>query len=110
MACAHLKPARTILQDGIAACQETNMYYSGWIMLVGMSLWVSLIAFVWALRSGQFNDSGRACYLPLADEYHGAPRDPAPARTKESCALLAVAAIGLAGIASALWLSLVRLQ
>jgi cbb3-type cytochrome oxidase maturation protein len=84
------------------------MVYLGWIVLVSVSLWVSLLAFVWALRSGQFADQGRARYLPLADE---APLTPVrrPMRLPlEGYALMVIAAIGVAGLLSAVILSLIR--
>ena len=89
---------------------EITMYYSGWIMLVSISLWVSLLAFVWALRTGQFAfQQGRARYLPLAGEYLPAPPGSrGNKRAIESYALLAVAAIGLVGILSAIMVSLVQ--
>ena len=47
------------------------MYYLPWVLLVLASLWVSLAAFFWGLKSGQFSDQTRARYLPLRDEYLG---------------------------------------
>jgi len=46
------------------------MYYLPWTILVVISLWVSLVGFIWALKSGQFSDQNRARYLPLRDETH----------------------------------------
>lgn len=70
------------------------MYYLSWIILVVISLWVSVIGFIWALRSGQFSDQNRARYLPLRDDYPGPPvKNPA----KLSCEvyfLFAVLGIG----------------
>ncbi len=86
------------------------MYYAEWIILVSISLWVSLLAFVWALRTGQFADQGRARYLPLTDEYPLTPPDPPRKRTIESYALLVIAAIGLVGIVSAIILSFARMK
>ena len=43
------------------------MYFSGWMVLVAVSLWISLMAFLWGLQSGQFSDQERARYLPLRD-------------------------------------------
>jgi cbb3-type cytochrome oxidase maturation protein len=43
-------------------------YVFGWLGLVGVSLWVSLLAFVWAMKSGQFAEQERLRYLPLRDE------------------------------------------
>lgn len=44
------------------------MYYLPWVFLVAASLWVSLAAFFWGLKSGQFTDQTRARFLPLRDE------------------------------------------
>ncbi len=44
------------------------MYYWPWVFLVVASLWVSLAAFFWGLKSGQFSDQTRARYLPLRDD------------------------------------------
>ncbi|HAA05213.1 MAG TPA: cbb3-type cytochrome oxidase assembly protein CcoS [Syntrophobacteraceae bacterium] len=86
------------------------MYYAEWIILVSISLWVSLAAFVWALRSGQFADQGRARYLPLTDEYSlAAPVKPGK-RAIESYASLVIAMIGLVGIVSAVILSFTRMK
>jgi cbb3-type cytochrome oxidase maturation protein len=47
------------------------MYYLPWVLLVVISLWASLAAFFWGLKSGQFSDQTRARYLPLRDECMG---------------------------------------
>jgi cbb3-type cytochrome oxidase maturation protein len=82
------------------------MYYLGWTILVGISLWVSLIAFVWALRSGQFADSGRARYLPLADAHPPAPAVGGNKLTLEGYVLLGIGVLGLLSLLSAIVLSL----
>lgn len=41
------------------------MYFPTWILLVGISLMISIAAFIWGLRSGQFSDPERARYLPF---------------------------------------------
>lgn len=43
------------------------MYFSAWVILIAFSLWASLVAFLWGLRSGQFSEQDRARYLPLRD-------------------------------------------
>ncbi len=43
-------------------------YFVLWIMLVLVSLWISLMVFIWALRSGQFSDQERARSIPLRAE------------------------------------------
>jgi len=82
------------------------MYYSGWLSLIAISLAVSLIAFVWALRSGQFTDQGRARYLPLSSEPSLTPLEKPVRRPWELYALLAVGLIGLAGISASIILSI----
>jgi cbb3-type cytochrome oxidase maturation protein len=86
------------------------MYYAEWIILVSISLWASLAAFVWALRSGQFADQGRARYLPLTDEYSLAVPVKPGKRAIESYASLVIAIIGLVGIVSAVILSFTRMK
>ena len=49
------------------------IYYAGWLFLVGISLSVSLVAFIWALRAGQFSDQERARYLPLGKDLLSQP-------------------------------------
>ena len=49
------------------------IYYVGWLFLVGISLSVSLVAFIWALRAGQFSDQERARYLPLGKDLLSEP-------------------------------------
>jgi cbb3-type cytochrome oxidase maturation protein len=44
------------------------MYFIAWIILIAVSLWVSLLGFLWALKTGQFSEQGRARYLPLVGE------------------------------------------
>jgi len=43
-------------------------YVLGWLGLVSISLGLSLVAFVWAVRNGQFGEQQRLRYLPLRDE------------------------------------------
>ncbi|MEW6667781.1 MAG: cbb3-type cytochrome oxidase assembly protein CcoS [Thermodesulfobacteriota bacterium] len=81
------------------------MYFPYWMMLVGVSVWASILAFVWALRSGQFEDQGRARYLPLRD----AAARPAPKASRpilEVCMLLLAVGLALAGLIVAAVLTL----
>lgn len=82
------------------------MYYYGWTILVSISLWVSLLAFVWAVRSGQFSDQGRARFLPLAEGYSAAPSPHGRKHALEGYALLVIAALGTVAFLSAIYLSL----
>ena len=86
------------------------MVFFSWIALVAISLGISLFAFLWAMRTGQFSDQGRARYLPLADSLRSSvPKNPArlPA---EVYVLLGIAGVALAGILFSIILSLHRLQ
>jgi len=86
------------------------MYFFGWITLVVISLWVSLVAFIWALRAGQFSDQARARYLPLRREL-SIPPDRNPSRlTAEVYVLLFIGAIGLLAFLAPVLLSLYRLK
>lgn len=86
------------------------MYYAGWLVLVSLSLGVSLVAFLWGLRSGQFSDPERARYLPLGRDLLSQPASVAPARRRraQSVALLAIVFLGIAAFAAALGLSLLH--
>lgn len=84
--------------------------YTCWISLVTISLWVSLVAFLWALRNGQFSDQGRARYLPLTDEFPQQPVAQPSKLTVEAYALLFVVLLGALGIIGSLVLSLWRLK
>jgi cbb3-type cytochrome oxidase maturation protein len=84
------------------------MYFSYWLLLVAFSLGASIIAFIWAIRSGQFADQGRARYLALSD---GLPSPPLMKPSKlplEVYVLLFVLAAGLAGLVAASVLSFFR--
>ncbi len=49
------------------------IYYAGWLFLVVISLGVSIVAFIWALRAGQFSDQDRARYLALGKDLLSQP-------------------------------------
>jgi cbb3-type cytochrome oxidase maturation protein len=82
--------------------------YTCWISLVMISLLVSVAAFVWALRNGQFSDQGRARYLPLSDEFLLLPVKHPSKLTAGAYALLSIIILGLLGIVGSLVLSLWR--
>ena len=84
--------------------------YTCWIILVTISLWVSLVAFVWGLRNGQFSDQGRARYLPLSDELPQQPVAQPSKLTVEAYALLLVVILGALGMVGSLVLSLWRFK
>ena len=73
-------------------------YYLPWVLLIVVSLWVSLAAFFWALKHGQFSDQERARYLPLRGEVGFAPLARPSRLTREVYALAAVLCMGLLGL------------
>jgi cbb3-type cytochrome oxidase maturation protein len=84
------------------------MYFLGWIILVGLSLWVSLTAFLWGLQSGQFSDQERARYLPLRDELPlPVVKDPAK-WTVEVYVLMSIGVVVMGGMAVSIFLSFWR--
>jgi cbb3-type cytochrome oxidase maturation protein len=84
--------------------------YTCWISLVVISLWISLVAFFWALRNGQFSDQGRARYLPLSDQFPPQPVKHPSKLSFEAYALLSIVILGALGIVGSLVLSLWRLM
>ena len=85
------------------------MYFLGWMILVMLSLWVSLVAFIWALRSGQFSDPVRARYLPLSGKLLLPPVQNPGKFTVEVYALLIIGGIGFVAILIPIILSLYRM-
>lgn len=83
------------------------VYYAGWLFLVLISLWVSLVGFIWALRSGQFSDQERARFLPLGKDLLAEPIVAATRRKRKThaIALLIILVIGLSAFAAALAVS-----
>ena len=84
------------------------IYYAGWLFLVGTSLTVSLVAFIWALRAGQFSDQDRARYLPLGKDLLSQPIIPL-SRTKRrvhTITLCLIVAMCFMAFAAALGLGL----
>lgn len=84
------------------------MYYATWLVLVAISLAVSIAAFIWGLRSGQFSDPERARYLPLGSDLLSQPAVAATHRKKraQTTGLIFVVLICLAGFAAALALGI----
>jgi cbb3-type cytochrome oxidase maturation protein len=82
--------------------------YSIWLFLVLMSVSVSLAAFIWGLRTGQFSNQERARYLPLGKDLLSQPI-PEISRTKcraHTTALYLIAAIAFTAFGAALTLAL----
>ncbi|MEN6442115.1 MAG: cbb3-type cytochrome oxidase assembly protein CcoS [Syntrophobacter sp.] len=84
------------------------MYYASWLFLVVISVAVSLVAFLWGLRSGQFSDQERARYLPLGDDVLSGAVVAAPARKRriQTAGLLFLVVICLSALIAAVALSL----
>jgi nitrogen fixation-related uncharacterized protein len=85
------------------------MFYLSWIVLTGTGVLVSIGVFIWALRSGQFADQGRARYLPLCGTDPLSPA--APSRKlphAATYALLFAIGIGMMAMLSPLILTLAR--
>lgn len=84
------------------------MFYIGWIVLTATGILTSIWVFVWALRTGQFSEQGRARYLPLEDE----PLRPYVADPSklpiEVYVLLGVFGIGIVAMASTIVFSFFR--
>jgi cbb3-type cytochrome oxidase maturation protein len=86
------------------------MYFSGWMVLVAFSLWISLLAFLWGIQSGQFSDQERARYLPLRDTLpQPLVKNPAK-RPIEVYVLLSIGMMVLLGLAGSIFLSVYRLR
>jgi nitrogen fixation-related uncharacterized protein len=71
------------------------MYCSSWLTLVIVSLWISLIGFVWGLFSGQFSEQARVRYFPLRDQTSPAPPGNPARLTVEVYVLAAIFVCGL---------------
>ena len=82
------------------------MFFSAWMILIAFSLWVSLMAFLWGLQSGQFSDQDRARYLPLRDiQPQPVVKDPA-GLTMEVYVLMFIGLLMVSGLAGSLFLAL----
>lgn len=82
------------------------MYFAAWVILIVFSLWVSLVAFLWGLQSGQFSDQDRARYLPLRDLLPQ-PMVKDPARlTVEVYVLMFIGILMIGSLAGSLFLAL----
>ncbi len=84
------------------------MYIGGWLTLVVLSLSVSLAAFLWGLKSGQFSDQERARFLPLGKDLMTQPVVGASRRKQklQSAMLLVIVILALSAFGIALSMSL----
>ena len=78
------------------------MYFPYFIAYITIGLAVSLPVFIWALKSGQFQDQQRARFLPLRDNDTEGPVQAGRFGHLEVLALFFLAAAGLAATAAAL--------
>lgn len=71
------------------------IYYVLWMDLLSLSVAISLLVFIWALRSGQFSNQNRARFLPLADEHFDPAADVPPQSKAQRYALLTILFLGV---------------
>jgi cbb3-type cytochrome oxidase maturation protein len=85
-----------------------NAYYLFWAMLIAASLWVSLGAFLWAHRHGQFKDQERARFIALRDE----AGPPGPVKVGGACheafVMIGILAVGIIAILAGLVIAFLR--
>jgi nitrogen fixation-related uncharacterized protein len=86
------------------------VFYAAWLTLIAAGVGASIAALVWALKTGQFSDQGRARYLPLTDEIDASPAADARRLPSEVYALSIIIIIGLLSIASTITLTIYWLQ
>jgi cbb3-type cytochrome oxidase maturation protein len=84
------------------------MYFPYFITYMVVGLAISLLAFFWALKNGQFKDQKRARFLPLTDEQEPPLKKASDIKRYEIYALMFLALAGLAASAAALVFSLLR--
>ncbi len=86
------------------------IYYAGWLYLVGISLIVSILAFIWGARTGQFSDQDRARFFALGPDLLSQPVKIASRRKQRlhNGALLGIIMLCLSILATALVLGILR--
>jgi cbb3-type cytochrome oxidase maturation protein len=82
------------------------MYYPYFLTYIIIGIFISLLVFSWALRTGQFKDQDRARFLPLEDEPVAGPVKIPVIRSYEMVALILLALAGLIVTAAVLMFSL----
>lgn len=83
------------------------MYFPFFITYMIAGFFVSLIAFAWGVKSGQFKDQKRARYLPLMDEKGVEETAVSKIHRIEAYALVLLVIAGLATSAAVLVFSLI---
>jgi cbb3-type cytochrome oxidase maturation protein len=84
------------------------MYFPYFITYMAIGFAISLVAFFWALKNGQFKDQKRARFLPLEDELEPSVANGSSFKRYEIYALLFLALAGLAASAAVLVFSLLN--
>ncbi len=76
------------------------MYYLLFIMYLVIGFFITLTAFSWALKNGQFKDQQRARFLPLHEEDYLPPAEAVRSTRFEGYVLLGLMLFGLVACAS----------
>jgi cbb3-type cytochrome oxidase maturation protein len=84
------------------------MYFPYFITYMVVGLVISLLAFFWALKNGQFKEQQRARFLPLEDEHKTSVGKVSNIRRYEIYALMFLALAGLVASAAVLIFSLLN--
>jgi cbb3-type cytochrome oxidase maturation protein len=84
------------------------MYFPYFITYMAVGFAISLLAFFWALKNGQFKEQQRARFLPLEDEQEPPVQRVSKIKPYEIYTLIFLALAGLAASAAALVFSLLR--
>ena len=71
------------------------MYFPYFMTYIVIGFLISISAFLWALKNGQFKDQQRARFLPLEEEAPPRPAHMTPIRRYEVYALFLLALGGL---------------
>lgn len=82
------------------------MYYPYFITYIALGFTVSIVVFLWALKSGQFKDQQRARFLPLVGGHDLPALKVTRLNRYEAYGLLFLAVAGLAASAAVLIYSL----
>jgi cbb3-type cytochrome oxidase maturation protein len=84
------------------------MYFPYFITYMVVGFAISLLAFFWALKNGQFKDQKRARFLPLEDDQEPPVKNVSKIKPYEIYALIFLVLAGLAASAAALVFSLLK--
>jgi cbb3-type cytochrome oxidase maturation protein len=84
------------------------MYFPYFITYMVVGFAISLLAFFWALKNGQFKDQKRARFLPLSDDQEPPATKVSKVRPYEIYTLIFLVIAGLAASAAALVFSLLK--